>query len=507
MTFFLGAFVCARHFCGRLNRNAMVSKSPGPHFKRHALVKLEDINVDSSQTGHRPKDIEFIATLKEKFLDGDFGRTVTCGVQILDEEEFGRKLIDDGLSTVCALLQIQDEVWKVQGAKKPDGEPWDSQLVDIFTNGLAVNVVKYADDTDRDAREAWNLMKHDKESLAVSWSTVFGKINIARKRYVKTPNWVSVRRWLHESVGGGSASKDSINRWVRAASQMDGEVVDAMKDLKWLPGKCVWDNEYLMGNAAKARSKMAPTTAVKALRLLAQSADQETPAVTFVDKICMPMKVLEVWQCLLIKRFGAVASNSSAVRRLVASLETKAGLQSVVACAKASVLLHSPTGIPECVTIFEELARCHAGGLPPPAEWPMASEEEKRKSADAKKQKEDDEAEARARANDESAAMELDILALASPGLPEADGAPGVSAGALAKAVDALQEDLKRVKFSSTVSNLIDDAKASVQSTSRTSLVLDFRVVENAVFMEGVAYQTHPYRELCSFGQSVKFIF
>ena len=93
----------------------MVAKSPGPQFKRHALVKLEDINEDSSQTGHRPKDIEFIATLKAKFLYGEFGRTVTCGVQILDEEEFGRKLIDDGLSTVCALLQIQDEVWKVQG--------------------------------------------------------------------------------------------------------------------------------------------------------------------------------------------------------------------------------------------------------------------------------------------------------------------------------------------------------------------------------------------------------
>ena len=75
--------------------------------------------------------------------------------------------------------------------------------------------------------------------------------------------------------------------------------------------------------------------------------------------------------------------------------------------------------------------------------------------------------------------MELDILALASPGLPEADGAPGVSAGASGpgNAIDALQEDLKRVRFSSTVSNLIDDAKAIVQSTSRTSLVLDFRVV------------------------------
>lgn len=152
----------------------------------------------------------------------------------------------------------------------------------------------------------------------------------------------------------------------------------------------------------------------------------------------------------MIKRFGAVCSNSQAFHRLIAQLETKAGLQGVLACSKASVLLHSPTGIPECLSIFEELSRCHAGGLPPPAVWPLASADEKKKAAAELKQKEDDDAAARAKANEESLTMELDVLALSAPG-----GEPGVSAGSSSRAVDTLAEDLKRVSFSDTIKTLL----------------------------------------------------
>ena len=126
--------------------------------------------------------------LKEKFLDSEFGRTVTCGVQLLDEEEHGQKLIDDGLSTVCALVDIKTEHWTHNQQTKPDGGAWDPQLVEIFTNGLAVQVVQFEDDTDRDAREAWNIAKHDKSSVSVACSTVWSQINMARMRYAKQQN-------------------------------------------------------------------------------------------------------------------------------------------------------------------------------------------------------------------------------------------------------------------------------------------------------------------------------
>ncbi len=56
------------------------AEAVGPQFVRNAQVRLVDINVDSVQTGHRSPDLEQIECLKNKFLDGEFGRTVACGV-------------------------------------------------------------------------------------------------------------------------------------------------------------------------------------------------------------------------------------------------------------------------------------------------------------------------------------------------------------------------------------------------------------------------------------------
>ena len=76
-----------------------------PAFVRSALVQLANIDVTSPSTGHRDKDEGHIQNLKERFFDGEFGRSVAaCGVQILEGEEDGKRLIDDGLSYVCALL-------------------------------------------------------------------------------------------------------------------------------------------------------------------------------------------------------------------------------------------------------------------------------------------------------------------------------------------------------------------------------------------------------------------
>ena len=64
-----------------------MSASDGPVFVRNAQTSLENINIDSPQTGHREKDPEFVETLTGRFLDGEFGRSVACGVQLLDLED------------------------------------------------------------------------------------------------------------------------------------------------------------------------------------------------------------------------------------------------------------------------------------------------------------------------------------------------------------------------------------------------------------------------------------
>ena len=52
----------------------------------------------------------------------------------------------------------------------------------------------------------------------------------------------------------------------------------------------------------------------------------------FQERICKPMKTVEVWQALMIKRYGAVAANSQALGRLVDSLTQWAGLHDVYRC-------------------------------------------------------------------------------------------------------------------------------------------------------------------------------
>ena len=86
----------------------------------------------------------------------------------------------------------------------------------------------------------------------------------------------------------------------------------------------------------------------------------------FQEKICKPMKIVEVWQALMIKRYGAVAANSQALERLVDSLTQWAGLQSVYRSATAGVFLHGTSaekqGIPECWLLKNEFDKCQAGG-------------------------------------------------------------------------------------------------------------------------------------------------
>ena len=66
-------------------------------------IRLEQITTTSPQSGHRDNTMDHIAALSIVFLDGRLGLTHSCGVQILEGEEDGQRLLDDGLFCVCAL--------------------------------------------------------------------------------------------------------------------------------------------------------------------------------------------------------------------------------------------------------------------------------------------------------------------------------------------------------------------------------------------------------------------
>ena len=137
--------------------------------------------------------------------------SVTCDVQVLDAESTdNKKLVDDGLATVCALLKCF-EAWEAKSGTTPDGDPWPANLIDVFSLGLSVKVVKYPEDEDREARFRWNVAKHDVENNTVRWSTLWQKITVAASMYKKLGDRDAVRKECQATYGPGHRS--THQRW------------------------------------------------------------------------------------------------------------------------------------------------------------------------------------------------------------------------------------------------------------------------------------------------------
>ena len=285
------------------------------------------------------------------------------------EDTDGRKLIDDGVSTVLALRRCH-AAYQANKETTPEGDVWPQSLMSIFSSGLSVRVVAYEDDDDREVREAWNTAKHDEESNTIRWSTLYQKMNTAVARFKKLGDWSKVTSSLLEFYG--PSKRTTVGRWVRAAKGMNPKVLEEIKPYPSLKGTYLWDNPYLVYSASVARSQLTPEYVVKALGVLKErlASSESMSGERFQNQICKPMKIVEVWQNLMKKRYGSVASGSLALERLVGSLTQWVGLQTVLMCAQTGVVLHGESsekqGIPDCYLLKKEFDKCHAGGLPPP---------------------------------------------------------------------------------------------------------------------------------------------
>jgi hypothetical protein len=113
----------------------------------------------------------------------------------------------------------------------------------------------------------------------------------------------------------------------------------------------LWDNPFLMKCQTCERLQLNPANMVKAVILL-QDLHLDISAASFRENVCRPLKVLELWHTLTLKRFETVASDSVALERLVSSLSSYSCLQSVLNCCNAKVPLNGTGpdnhGIPWC---------------------------------------------------------------------------------------------------------------------------------------------------------------
>ena len=500
------------------------------------------------------------------------------------EDVDGRTLIDDGCSTVVALLQLREE-------HRAGNTVTDQAIVSVFEQGLRVTVVEYQDNDDMATRRSWNVGKHDEEGgNTVRWSSVHMKILVAKDRGKAFSlcsrggggsrggfggeGWLGLSRestcafcqgacrlfsrpgvgvglagllrpglgvdlagiilaprcqrgpcgpvattasvlavvpsgllvhaaakWVHafplqelhghlgdwgkvaqELTGRFGFSASTTKRWSRAASGMDAEVLALLgtEDYERVKGSAIWDNEFLMGQGVKARSRLEVPSAKVALKVLL---DHELGAKTFQEKVCVPLKVFEMWDKLNRKKFGSVCILSSAYARLVAKLQTYEGLQLVHAVMQTGGKLNGTSkndlGIADCYALVKEFERCKAGGLPPPSRVPT-QEELAQEAAAKKKAKEEqeraakaaqEEAEAKAAKAAQEEELEQGWLPMGTPLTANPPWDPMILDVPDA-AEAALEADLQKVRFFCTPEALAGGAADVLASCSRATVVI-----------------------------------
>ena len=97
----------------------------------------------------------------------------------------------------------------------------------------------------------------------------------------------------------------------------------------------------------------------------------------FKEEWCAAFRYLCAWDKQTDIKFGEVSKNSRWKQDVVSSLETIGGIKSIMMCMKAKIPLHGRSkeevGIKDCHDLYDELGKCKAGNLPPPAVPPAGT--------------------------------------------------------------------------------------------------------------------------------------
>ena len=130
-----------------------------PVFVQNANVSLEKLSL-GEQSGWRNASPSRVQELMQLFVAGQFGQGTQSGVQILGIQDVdGGTIIDDGISTVDALMQMKARAWddkaknlvietlqeiatELKALGLGDGTAIrDQQIIDIFQTGLPCKMV------------------------------------------------------------------------------------------------------------------------------------------------------------------------------------------------------------------------------------------------------------------------------------------------------------------------------------------------------------------------------
>ena len=236
-----------------------------------------------ADSGWRDADEDRRNVLKAKFKAGDWNQTLLqCMAFLTKTDADGKWLIDDGLSTGSALLELSTEYAQEKAShdeianirKTPAQEMtdetknklesllqdtdadfpnnWPTNITTIFINGLKDHIFnKYADDS-MHVRRLWNASKHAAENNTYRATTLVDSIKSAED-YINVHADDAVKEMMNVLGKGREAM---IKRWVRCAKALGGpdnrDVMDQLKIVKnYLPATYVYDNQYFLGGDKK----------------------------------------------------------------------------------------------------------------------------------------------------------------------------------------------------------------------------------------------------------------
>ncbi len=336
----------------------------GPKIVRsNVRIALGEFCLSPVESGWRDVDTSRISELKTLFRSGGYGQSVFAPPKLLCIDGKpklsvdGLRVVDDGLSTVCACSELAEE-------HKANAEEfaWPQSLLDIFAKGLPIDEAEYPVD-DRDVRVSWNAMVHDEESNRYSPTSIAMKVEVATKMQKKVPggDWVAVKKEL--GLIFGKARVSTIDRWIRAARSLEPAVLSKLDERRHLKCSYIFDNPYFTAVGVKQTMRLSPEYKVHALHLLYDDldGDQGVSVKQFVESYCKTMKYAELWVRKQHRSFGEVAAKSLGFQRVCAFLRSGPGRGQLNSCLRQGVPLDGTSeenpGIQECRQILQELRR------------------------------------------------------------------------------------------------------------------------------------------------------
>ena len=259
---------------------------PKPMAGNSRRVKVEDL---SPCTGWRDAQPGVVAHFVAVFPD-TYGQSITGGIKVLSSDsEFKlcardssqKIIIDDGRSTVAALLELKARV----DADEAVLDSFCLHLREVMIMGVPVTPLFY-EDSSAIFRTVWNTSCHTEENnkyLAATIADHVKAVTSVANMFPGETKWEKASSYLLSVYG--KSKRRSIHRWLTLAKRLPREVIGwvearvANKGLEHsIRDAYFYDNPYLGGTSSQLQLQLPASSAVAALDWLAVALDTGSAA-------------------------------------------------------------------------------------------------------------------------------------------------------------------------------------------------------------------------------------